>query len=76
MCLKGFCGYFSLYIGCLFIGLSGVILAVLIFSVSLFEMVEHNRHLVLEVGGMVFALIYCVGKIFLLFGVMWVSGVL
>ncbi|KAH8285555.1 hypothetical protein KR054_010876 [Drosophila jambulina] len=72
MCLKGFCGYFSLYIGCVFIGVAGVIEAVMIFSVGLFELVKDEEHyLLLKVVAMVFALVFGLGRVCLLFGTMW-----
>jgi len=76
MCLRVFCGYLSLYIGCIFIGFTGMILAVVIFSVGLFELITGNSNVLLMVLAMVFALIYALAKVFLLFGTMWVSGYL
>ncbi|XP_016958313.1 uncharacterized protein LOC108030122 isoform X2 [Drosophila biarmipes] len=71
MCLRVFCGYLSLYIGCIFIGFTGMILAVVIFSVGLFELITGNSNVLLMVLAMVFALIYALAKVFLLFGTMW-----
>ncbi|KAH8254347.1 hypothetical protein KR032_009651 [Drosophila birchii] len=71
MCLKGFCGYFSLYIGCVIIGVAGVIAGVMVFSITLFELLKDSEHLLVQILALVFALVYCLGRIFLLFGTMW-----
>ncbi|XP_070068305.1 uncharacterized protein [Drosophila takahashii] len=74
MCLRVFCGYVSLYIGCIFIGFTGMILAVIIFSVGLFELITGNSNILLMTLAMVFALIYALAKVFLLFGTMTCAG--
>ncbi|KAH8237426.1 hypothetical protein KR038_011706 [Drosophila bunnanda] len=72
MCLKGFCGYFSLYIGCVIIGVVGVIEAVMVFSVGLFELVRNQEnYFFIKVLAMVFALVFFLGRVCLLFGTMW-----
>ncbi|XP_017116521.1 uncharacterized protein LOC108138683 [Drosophila elegans] len=71
MCLHLFCGFASLYIGCIFIGLTGMLLAVTIFSVGLFELVMGNTNLLLVILAMVFGLIFALAKLFVLFGTLW-----
>ncbi|KAH8304399.1 uncharacterized protein [Drosophila kikkawai] len=72
MCLKGFCGYFSLYLGCVFIGVTGVIVAVLVFSVALFELIkDQEQGFYVKIIAMVFALVFGVGRVCLLFGTTW-----
>ncbi|XP_020815414.1 uncharacterized protein LOC110189616 isoform X2 [Drosophila serrata] len=73
MCLKGFCGYFSLYIGCVIVGVLGVIEAVMVLSVAIFEMVRNQEsNFFTKVLAMVFAVVFGLGRICLLFGTMWV----
>ncbi|XP_016984901.1 uncharacterized protein LOC108048635 isoform X2 [Drosophila rhopaloa] len=71
MCLRLFFGFTSLYLGCIFIGLSGIVFAVVIFSVGLFELIMGNPELLLVILAMVFGFVYAVAKLFLLFGTMW-----
>jgi len=73
MCLRLFCGYLSLYIGCIFIGFTGMLLALMVFSVGLFEMIKGNPETVLVVMAMVFGIVQALAKILLLLGTMWVS---
>ncbi|XP_017078420.1 uncharacterized protein LOC108112708 isoform X1 [Drosophila eugracilis] len=71
MCLRLFCGYWSLYIGCILIGLVGMLLSVMVFSVSLFELVMGSKQIFLIILAMVFAFINALANIFLIFGTMW-----
>ncbi|EDW48482.1 uncharacterized protein LOC6609815 [Drosophila sechellia] len=71
MCLRLFCGYLSLYIGCIFIGFTGMLLALMVFSVGLFEMIKGNPETLLVVMAMVFGIVQALAKILLLLGTMW-----
>ncbi|XP_017078421.1 uncharacterized protein LOC108112708 isoform X2 [Drosophila eugracilis] len=74
MCLRLFCGYWSLYIGCILIGLVGMLLSVMVFSVSLFELVMGSKQIFLIILAMVFAFINALANIFLIFGTMICAG--
>ncbi|KMY94884.1 uncharacterized protein LOC6735137 isoform X2 [Drosophila simulans] len=74
MCLRLFCGYLSLYIGCIFIGFTGMLLALMVFSVGLFEMIKGNPETMLVVMAMVFGIVQALAKILLLLGTMTCAG--
>ncbi|EDV55101.2 uncharacterized protein LOC6547014 [Drosophila erecta] len=71
MCLRLFVGYFSLYMGCIVIGFTGLLLAIMVFSVGLFELVKGNEQILLVILAMVFGVISTLGNILLLLGTMW-----
>ncbi|XP_039480661.1 uncharacterized protein LOC120444785 isoform X1 [Drosophila santomea] len=71
MCLRLCCGYLSLYMGCIFIGFTGMLVAIMVFSVGLFELVKGNEELLLVILAMVFGIVNALAKILLLFGTMW-----
>ncbi|KQS62095.1 uncharacterized protein Dere_GG20965, isoform B [Drosophila erecta] len=70
MCLRLFVGYFSLYMGCIVIGFTGLLLAIMVFSVGLFELVKGNEQILLVILAMVFGVISTLGNILLLLGTM------
>ncbi|XP_017053851.1 uncharacterized protein LOC108096617 isoform X2 [Drosophila ficusphila] len=71
MCLHLFCGFLSLYIGCIFIGLTGMLIAILTFAISLFQLIDGYKNIIIVIFAMVFAFVYALSKMFLLFGTMW-----
>lgn len=50
-----------------------MLLALMVFSVGLFEMIKGNPETVLVVMAMVFGIVQALAKILLLLGTMWVS---
>ncbi|KRJ99987.1 uncharacterized protein LOC6531066 isoform X2 [Drosophila yakuba] len=74
MCLRLCCGYLSLYMGCIFIGFTGMLVAIMVFSVGLFELVKGNEELLLVILAMVFGIVNALAKILLLFGTMICAG--
>ncbi|KAH8401195.1 hypothetical protein KR009_003566 [Drosophila setifemur] len=70
MCLHVFCGFLSLYVGCVFIGIFGIILSIVVFSMALFELISGNPHTFFAILAMAFALFHAISMALLLLSTM------
>ncbi|XP_017092465.1 uncharacterized protein [Drosophila bipectinata] len=71
MCLHVCCGFLSLYIGCVAIGISGMIFSIVLFAIALFHLVLQTKiRLALVVLSMATALVHGLSMALLLIGTM------
>lgn len=74
MCLNVCCGFLSLYIGCVAIGISGMIFSIVLFALALFHLVLQTKiKLALVIFAMATSLVHGLSMALLLIGVMLVS---
>ncbi|EDV36403.2 uncharacterized protein Dana_GF12943 [Drosophila ananassae] len=71
MCLNVCCGFLSLYIGCVAIGISGMIFSIVLFALALFHLVLQTKiKLALVIFAMATSLVHGLSMALLLIGVM------
>lgn len=74
MCLNVCCGFLSLYIGCVAIGISGMIFSVVLFAVGIFHLVLQTKiKAALVIFSLATSLVHGLSMTLLLIGIMLVS---